>query len=140
MIIELYRDYGEEGVNGSLFLDGRFICHTIELPWQNNTVGESCITEGEYDVIVRHTKRFGYHLRVLNVYQRKYILFHPANDALKELRGCIAPVKKLIGEGRGKYSQRALDLLMINIRSLKQKNEQLKLIIKKANHETKRQI
>lgn len=140
MVIEMYRRYGEKGVNSSLFLNGKFICYTIELPWKENKQNESCITEGEYDLIVRHTKRFGYHLRVLHVYQRKYILFHPANDAEKELRGCIAPVKKLTGEGKGLYSQRALDLLMINIRSLKRKNEQLKLIIKKASHETKRQI
>ncbi len=72
--------------------------------------------------------------------QQKMDPFHAANDAEKELRGCIAPVKKLTGEGKGLYSQRALDLLMINIRSLKRKNEQLKLIIKKASHETKRQI
>ena len=56
MIIELYRDYGEEGVNGSLFLDGRFICYTIELPWRENKQNESCITEGEYDVMVRLLK------------------------------------------------------------------------------------
>ena len=140
MILVLKRNYLEKGVNGTLFLNGNFICHTIELPWLNNTVGESCIFEGEYDLKVRYTKKFGYHLRVLNVYERKYILFHPANDAVKELRGCIAPVKKLTGEGKGIYSQRALDLLMINIRSLKLKNEQLKLIIKKTSHEIKRQI
>ena len=144
MVIEMYRRYGEKGVNGSLFLNGKFICYTIELPWLNNTVGESCIFEGEYDLIVRHTKRFGYHLRVLHVYQRKYILFHPANDAEKELRGCIAPVSKITGEGKGIFSRRAMDILMIQIRSNKRKYEQLKLVIKQIknqiNHETKRQI
>ena len=148
MIIELYRDYGEEGVNGSLFLDGRFICHTIELPWRENRKNESCITEGAYDVMVRFSKKFGWHLHIKNVYQRKWILLHPANDAKTELRGCIAPVSKLTGEGKGIYSRRAMDILMIQIRKLKLKNEQLKLIIKKEennqlkdkNHETKRQI
>ena len=56
--------------------------------------------------------------------------------------------KQLTGEGKGIYSRRALDILMIQIRKLKLKNEQLKLIIKKEennqlkdkNHETKRQI
>ena len=140
MIIELYRDYGEKGVNGSLFLDGRFICYTIELPWRENRQNESCITEGEYDVTVRYSKKFGYHLYIKNVYQRKWILFHPANDAEKELRGCIAPVSKITGEGKGIYSRRAMDILMIQIKSNKRKYEQLKLIIKRANHENKGQI
>ena len=140
MIIELYRDYGEEGVNGSLFLDGRFICHTIELPWKENKRYESCITEGEYDVTIRYSKKFGYHLHIKNVYQRKWILFHPANDAKTELRGCIAPVTRLTGEGKGINSRRAMDILMIQIKNLKRKNEQLKIIIKKGNDEIKRQI
>lgn len=140
MIIELYRDYGEEGVNGSLFLDGKFICYTIELPWKENRRYESCITQGEYDVTVRFSKKFGWHLHIKNVYQRKWILMHPANDAKTELRGCIAPVSKLIGEGKGINSRRAIDILMIQIRNLKRKYEQLKIIIKQGNHEIKRQI
>ena len=140
MIIELYRDYGEEGVNGSLFLDGKFICNTIENPWKENRRYESCITEGEYDVTIRYSKKFGYHLHIKNVYQRKWILFHPANDAKTELRGCIAPVTRLTGEGKGINSRRAMDILMIQIKNLKRKNEQLKIIIKKGNDEIKRQI
>ena len=140
MILELYRRYGEEGVNGTLFLDQRFICYTIELPWKENRAYESCITEGTYDVKVRYSKKFGWHLHIKNVYQRKWILIHPANNAKTELRGCIAPVSKLTGEGKGINSRRAMDILMIQIRNLKRKNEQLKIIIKKINHETKRPI
>jgi len=131
MELVLYRDYFAEGVNGTLHLNGKFICNTIELPWKENKIGESCITEGEYDVRVRFSKKLGYHLHILSVYGRKWILFHPANDALKELRGCIAPVSKLTGKGKGINSRRAMDILMINIKSIKRKNEQLKLIIKK---------
>ena len=68
---------------------------------------------------------------------------HPANDAKTELRGCIAPVSKLTRRRKGILSRRALDILMIQIRKLKLKNEQLKLIIKQnkeSDHETKRQI
>ena len=138
MELVLYRDYFAEGVNGTLHLNGKFICHTIELPWKENKTGESCIIEGEYDVRVRFSKKLGYHLHIIGVYGRKWILFHPANDALKELRGCIAPVSKLTGEGKGINSRRAMDILMINIKSIKRKNEQsrltdgqVKLIIKK---------
>jgi hypothetical protein len=35
------------------------------------------------------------------------ILFHPANNALRELKGCIAPVTKLSGPGLGLMSRKA---------------------------------
>jgi hypothetical protein len=38
---------------------------------------------------------------------RSGILFHAANDALKELRGCIAPVTEHTGEGKGNWSRNA---------------------------------
>lgn len=37
----------------------------------------------------------------MNVKNRDLILIHPANDALKELNGCIAPVSEFTGEGKG---------------------------------------
>jgi hypothetical protein len=39
-------------------------------------------------------------LQILNVPGRKYILIHPANEVLRELKGCIAPVR-LTGAGKG---------------------------------------
>jgi Family of unknown function (DUF5675) len=33
--------------------------------------------------------KFGRHLQVMNVSGREYILIHPANEALRELKGCI---------------------------------------------------
>lgn len=38
---------------------------------------------------------------------RKYILIHPANNAQKELRGCIAIVKEFTGPGEGTHSREA---------------------------------
>ena len=46
-------------------------------------------------------------IRPLDVPGREGIDIHPANDALKELKGCIAPVSKTTGEGKGVYSRRA---------------------------------
>lgn len=40
------------------------------------------------------------------------ILMHPANDALLELRGCIAPVSRLTGEGCGDDSRVALQTVL----------------------------
>jgi Family of unknown function (DUF5675) len=51
-------------------------------------------------------------LQVLNVPGREYILIHPANEALRELKGFIAPVCFLTGAGKGIRSSPALKALM----------------------------
>jgi hypothetical protein len=43
---------------------------------------------------------------------RALILIHPANNALAELRGCIAPVSLLTGEGTGTGSRKAFSRLL----------------------------
>ena len=48
---------------------------------------------------------------ITNVAGRSFILFHPANDALRELKGCIAPVSHITGVGRGSHSAKATEKL-----------------------------
>jgi len=134
----LYRNYFDEGVNGTLFFNGKCLCNTIELPWKNNKTSVSCIPEGKYDLELRKSEQLGEHLHVTQVPGRKWILIHTANDAKKELRGCIAPVSKLNGKGKGSYSKRAMDILIRNVKSLARKNEPNILIIKKGNYEISR--
>jgi Family of unknown function (DUF5675) len=50
-------------------------------------------------------------LQVLNVPNRTGILIHVANNAKKELKGCIAPVRELVGNGVGTDSKMALNVL-----------------------------
>ena len=95
---ELIRTYFAEGTNGILLLDGAAICPTIELPWKNNQSRISCIPEGKYKLIKRYSPHFKWHLQVMDVPGRELILIHPANDALRELQGCIAPVAQLTEE------------------------------------------
>ena len=89
MEIILERMYFPEGTNGFLSLNGKEICKTIELPWRNNKARVSCIPEGKYKIRKRYSAKFKWHLELINVKNRKYILLHPANNALKELNGCI---------------------------------------------------
>lgn len=63
---------------------------TIELAWNDNKRGESCIPPGKYKAIPRTSKKFGNHFIILDTSPREYVLFHPANYS-RELRGCIAP-------------------------------------------------
>ncbi len=132
MELVLSRIYEPTGTNGSLLLDGQPICFTIELPWKNNEHKISCIPEGRYCVMIRYNKQFGWHLLVSGVQNRDGILMHPANDALAELKGCIAPVTKLHGPGKGSGSRSALKKLMDLIFDLSDE-EQVYLTIKKKN-------
>lgn len=108
MEFKLIRKYLPKGTNGELLLNGGRLCYTIELPWRNNERQVSCIPEGKYELKKRYTPRFGKHLILLAVPNRSFILLHAANDALKEIKGCIAPVTTLTGEGKGAQARLAL--------------------------------
>lgn len=107
----LVRTYHPLGTNGTLSINGREICKTIELPWRDNRGNVSCIPEGRYRLGLYPSVRRGMRIRVEGVPGRSGILIHAANDATAELRGCIAPVTKLTGSGNGIYSRVALERL-----------------------------
>ncbi|SFZ94327.1 hypothetical protein SAMN05428642_10483 [Flaviramulus basaltis] len=135
MELVLHRAYFKEGTNGTLFNSYRFLCHTIELPWNNNKRNISCIPEGQYNIEPRFSKRFKHHLILKDVKGRSFILFHPANDALKELQGCIAPVTYLSGIGKGVYSKNAMQKLLSLVYQAKDRKEPILLTIKSQNYE-----
>ena len=112
MELELIRTYYPEGTNGEILCKGRLMTYTIELPWKNNLAGVSCIPEGRYELAKRWSPRFGRHLQIMHVSGRELILMHPANEALRELKGCIAPVCSITGAGKGNRSRSALKILM----------------------------
>ncbi|TDE41620.1 hypothetical protein E0I26_16155 [Flavobacterium rhamnosiphilum] len=107
MVLVLSRTYLPEGTNGKLACDGQFLCYTIELPWRENEKGVSCIPEGYYLLRKRYSRKFQWHIEVVAVKNRSSILLHPANNALNQLNGCIAPVTELSGAGLGLQSRQA---------------------------------
>ncbi len=130
MVIVLQRTYFPDGTNGKLECEGKFICSTIELPWMENQKRVSCIPEGKYFIKKRYSKKFQRHLEVLDVKNRSLILFHPANNALQELNGCIAPVTKLSGPGLGLMSRKAYIKLKELVYKALDSNESVELIVK----------
>ena len=132
MELQLFRNQFEGGTNGALFYHGKFICFMIELPWKENMRNISCIPDGRYQLALWFTDRFKHHLVVKNVPGRSGILVHPANDALKELRGCLAPVTHLTGIGTGTLSLKALDKLLMFIERCRINKEHLFLTITSA--------
>jgi hypothetical protein len=111
MDITIERTYYDNGTNGTLYINGLKVCHTIELPWHQNKRGISCIPEGTYMLEKRSSPARGKHLQVMHVSNRDLILIHPANDAKAELRGCIAPVTVLSAPGRGNRSRLAFEMV-----------------------------
>ena len=115
---------------GNLYLDGEWLCDTLENPYLNNQRNISCIPEGQYKVRLRTARESAtkdyLHLLVQEVPDRSLILFHSGNTA-KDTRGCV-----LVGIGTEqdfvKNSRLAMDLLMKEILNLGGTN--INLIIK----------
>ena len=129
MILVLNRTYFSEGTQGTLEWNGTIICYTIELPWLGNQKRISCIPEGEYVLQARFSPKFKWHLHLQDVPGRELILIHPANDANKELLGCIAPVSAHTGIGKGSRSRTAFNKLKALVCLALERNETLKISI-----------
>ncbi len=96
-----------KGSNGRVYHNEQFVCFTIELPWLNNEPQRSCVPVGTYRLLLRYSLKHKTHLMLKDVPGRQLILVHPANDAMKELKGCIAPVTTITGQGKGSSSRLA---------------------------------
>ena len=129
MVLQLTRKYFPNGTNGKITCDGKFICYTIELPWKQNERRISCIPEGEYFLRKRYSGKFNWHLELVAVKNRSLILIHPANNALQELNGCIAPVTKLCGPGLGLQSRKAFAKLKRLVYGALDSAEKVKIIV-----------
>ena len=125
----LSRTYFPDGTNGKLECEGKLICYTIELPWAANEKSVSCIPEGKYLLRKRYNKKFRWHIEVVDVKNRCFILLHPANNALNELKGCIAPVTKLSGPGLGLQSRHAFIKLKNLVYKALEREEMISLIV-----------
>jgi hypothetical protein len=137
MELVLIRTYHTDGTNGTLTINNSFQCYTIELPWVNNLPRRSCIPEGRYELKKRYSPKFKDHLLVQGVPGRSLVLLHPANDALTELKGCIAPVSSLDGAGKGSHSRKAFKkLLQLVYEALENETVYLTIQCKDDEHST----
>lgn len=133
MEVTLLRTYYRDGTNG-IFLYGKdTICESIELPWKANQKQRSCIPEGHYRLTIKYLPVTGRRLMVTNVPGRSGILIHCANDAIRELKGCIAPVTKATAPGKGIYSRIALERLEDLILTVIEAREAVHLVVKSSS-------
>ncbi|MGE8536523.1 hypothetical protein KYG33_05965 [Chryseobacterium sp. D764] len=73
---------------GYLIADKKVICHTLELPWENNTKNISCIPPGSYNGILRYDKNDGWRIQLENVPDRDGVQIHMGNYT-KQIKGCV---------------------------------------------------
>ncbi|MEC3881782.1 DUF5675 family protein, partial [Parapedobacter sp. 10938] len=73
-------------------------------------------------------------LRLVDVPGRSGILIHTANDAATELRGCIAPVTRHTGEGKGSYSRVAMERVEDVVYPVLAEGEEVWLEVLSADH------
>ena len=130
MNLYLHRTYFKEGTNGALFYNKQFLGFIIELPWLANKRTISCIPEGRYELKARFSEKFKHHLQLENVTGRSLILLHPANNATKELQGCLAPVTTLTGIGKGLHSKLLLQKIVSLCYQALDRKESITLTIK----------
>lgn len=135
MELLLTRVYHEAGTNGTLTIAGQVQCFTIELPWKDNASEISCIPEARYQLVKRTSVRFKKHLEVRNVEGRSDILIHCANDALLELRGCIAPVTRHTRPGCGTQSRAAFNALLKRVYEAIDRKEKVFLTIQSLKNQ-----
>lgn len=135
MKLELIRTYFPNGTNGEILYQNKRVCSSIELPWFDNKKRVSCIPEGRYELTKRYSQRFGWHLLVNNVVNRDYILIHAYNDAVKESKGCIAPVSLCTGEGKGINARLSLKKLLVITYPELEKGNKVFITIKSKSHE-----
>ena len=76
-----------KGTPGVLALRDPF-CLTMEDPWLDNKVGESCIPDGTYLCKRVESPNFGNVFSVMDVPGRTHILIHKGNT-IEDTQGCI---------------------------------------------------
>ena len=89
---------------GTLYLDGKFLCYTVEdldrkiESGGTKVQGQTAIPRGEYEISVSYSNRFQKELPILmNVPQFEGIRIHGGNTA-EDSEGCI-----LVGTNRTKF-------------------------------------
>lgn len=92
----IYRDYTSDKVTlGKCYIKNeveevKYIGNSLERAWKDNENNESCIPEGEYDLVLEYSPRFKKNLwEIYGVPNRAECKFHAANYWY-ELNGCIA--------------------------------------------------
>jgi hypothetical protein len=87
----------DKSTTGELFVNGEFLCHTLELPYKNNQSYISSIPSGTYSALVRYDKKDNWRLQLENVPDRTGIQIHLGNYP-SDIIGCVLVGHKIINK------------------------------------------
>jgi hypothetical protein len=140
MQVLLKRIYMPPCTVGSLFIDGKFHSHTLELVWKDNKRRESCIPEGEYELKKYRRLSGKMAIEVCGVPNRTAILFHAGNDATQDqdgadTQGCILPNAVITMANqtvKGAASTAVTNKLFSAVFAALDRGEKVQLVVSKA--------
>lgn len=115
--VKIIRIEQPDGNFGTLLIDGRIICLTLERLWMENKRDISCIPKGRYVCKRYKSNKYGETFKINKVTGRTGIIFHSGN-VTDNTKGCI-----LLGSTHGNLngkqailsSKRAMRVFMANL-------------------------
>ena len=84
-------------ITGELFVNDKFVSHTLELPWKDNRSFISSIPPGTYRAILRYDKADRWRLQLDNVPKRSEIQIHIGNYP-SQIEGCVLVGSKTLND------------------------------------------
>jgi hypothetical protein len=91
----LRASYNSGSITGEMSVNGRFIAHTLELPWRNNQSYVSSIPAREYPGFLRYDKTDGWRIQLVDVPNRTGVQIHVGNYPT-QIEGCVLVGKRVI--------------------------------------------
>jgi len=73
---------------GEMYVNGSFLCYTLELPWRWNQRNVSCIPRGAYSGFIRYDKPDGWRIQLQGVPNRSGVQIHIGNYP-SDIKGCV---------------------------------------------------
>ncbi len=93
MKIEIVRNsINSKSITGELYVDGKYICKTLEKPDNNNAKDNSAIPEGNYGGILRYDHHDKWRIEFTGTGPRTHVQIHIGNTP-DDTKGCV-----LVGE------------------------------------------
>lgn len=78
----------DKSITGELYVDDKFICHTLELPYHNNASYISSIPSGTYGAILRYDHEDKWRIEFTGTLPRTNIQIHVGNTP-SDIEGCV---------------------------------------------------